>query len=218
MQHQLVIIGAGGHAKVIIDIFRQSSNNWQLLGCLDVAVPIGTMVTGLPVLGGDQILESLRRDGARHAFVAIGDNYVRCRLTEQLQRRGFRIPNAISPQAHIASSARLGAGVAVMAGAVIGPEVTLEDGAIVNHRASVDHESTIQAFAHIAPGATLAGNVHVEPFAMVGCGTSVIQELRIGRGTVVGAGAAVVRDLPDYVVAHGVPARVQRRIERRSAA
>lgn len=217
MHNQVVIIGAGGHAKVVIDIFRQS-DTWDPMGCLDMAVPVGSVIEGVSVIGTDGMLSYLRQAGVCFAFVAIGDNALRFRLLQQAQQLGFRIPNAISPYAYIAPSARLGVGIAIMPGAVVGPDVVLGDGVIINTRASVDHEGIVESCGHVAPGATLSGNVHVEAMAMVGCGASVIQQRRIGSGTVVGAGAAVVSDLPPHVVAHGVPARVRRSLNRRQAA
>ena len=217
MNNQVIIVGAGGHARVVIDIFRQS-DTWDPIGCLDMAVPVGSVIEGVPVIGTDEMLTTLRQEGACFAFAAVGDNALRFRLLQKLQQLGYRLPNAISPYAYIAPSARLGVGIAIMPGAIVGPEVVLGDGVVVNTHASVDHESVVESCGHVAPGATLSGKVHMEALAMVGCGASVIQQRRIGTGTIVGAGAVVVHDLPPHVVAHGVPARVRRSVACRQAA
>ncbi len=165
-------------------------------------------MSGIPILGDDSVLPCPYEEGVRHAFVAIGDNRLRDKLCRQMAESGFELVKAISPRAFIAQSAKLESGIAVMAGAVIHAETQIGDYAVINTNASVDHECVIGTACHIAPGSTLSGSVTVARGTLPGTGTKVIDGIRIGQWSVVGAGAAVVRDIPDYCTAVGVPARV----------
>lgn len=205
---KVVVIGAGGHAKVVIDILK-SDPTVCLAGCTTKAP--GSEVSGIPILGDDSVLPRLYKEGVQHAFVAIGDNWLREKLCRQTTEAGFELVNAISPRAFIAESATLGSGIAVMAGAVIHAEAHIGDYAVINTNASVDHECRIGTACHIAPGSTLSGNVTVGTGTLLGTGTKVIDGIRIGEWSVVGAGATVVRDIPDDCTAVGVPARVIKR-------
>lgn len=202
---KVVIIGAGGHAKVIIDILRRD-HNYELVGCTDNHIV--NPVLNLPVLGNDSILPYLYDQGIHHAFVAIGNNRVRQKLHQKAQMIGFQFVNAISPFTCISDSAKLGTGIAIMPGAIINVETVIGDQSIINTGASVDHDCSIGEYAHIAPGCNLAGNVTVGKGTFVGIGSKVIDGTRIGGFSMIGGGSAVIRDIPDYCTAVGVPAKV----------
>ncbi len=205
----LVVLGSGGHAKVVIELLREGQL-YRPVACLGPAAGSVESVLGVPLIGTDNMLSTLRAEGLRFAFVALGDNRLRQQLTTQARELGFQLANAISRHATISSSVHLGQGVAIMAGANLGPETRLGDGVIVNTHASVDHDGQLADFCHLAPGVTLAGCVKVGARTFVGTGTSVIPQVTLGEDSVIGAGAVVVRDLPPGVVAYGIPARPQR--------
>jgi UDP-perosamine 4-acetyltransferase len=202
----LVIVGAGGHAKVVIDIFRAHAAAFRLVGVTD-ADPRAREVNGAPVLGDDAQLAELRRQGVAFAFVALGDNARRADLAARVIGLGFRLANAVSPGALVSPSATLGVGVAVMAGAVINAEAVVGDGAIVNSGAVLEHDTRIGRFAHLGPNSTVAGRAQVGDRTLIGAGATVIPGVRIGSDVVVGAGAVVVTALESGVVAVGAPAR-----------
>ncbi|MBI4538157.1 MAG: acetyltransferase [Gemmatimonadetes bacterium] len=213
---RVIGIGAGGHAKVVMEILRLTGGH-ELVGLLDAKRELwGTAVMGVPVLGDDSLLCELHGQGLRHAFIGVGttgDTKTRRRLYEEARRQGFEMVAAVHPRAVIASSARLGAGPTIMAGAVINADTWLGANVIVNTGAIVEHDCVVGDHVHIATGACLAGAVRVGTGAHVGLGASVRQGIRIGENAVVGAGAAVVDDVPDGVVVAGVPARVLRGAE-----
>jgi UDP-perosamine 4-acetyltransferase len=202
----VVIIGAGGHAKVVIELVR-AEGKYEVLGCTDLNG--GDYVLGdVPILGTDAVLPSLFMQGVKKAFVAVGDNQLRQCLFTHLLKIGFELANAISPNAVISKSARLGRGVAVMAGSVINASAQIGDGAIINTNAGVDHDCRIGDHAHIGPAAALAGNVEVGLGSFIGIGAAILPGVRIGDRVIVGAGSVVIRDIPNGVTAFGVPARV----------
>lgn len=203
----VVILGAGGHAKVVVELLRASGQT--IVGLLD-ADPTPRQVLGVEVLGDDLCLIDLRRDGVARAFVALGDNRRRAEVGRRLGELGFDLVNAISPQAIVSPSVRLGAGVAIMAGAVINAEGRIDDLAIVNTGAVIDHDAWIGEAAHVAPGSALAGNVTVGRRAFLGIGCSVVPGVSIGDDAVIGAGACVLRDVAAETTAVGVPAQPRR--------
>jgi UDP-perosamine 4-acetyltransferase len=200
----LVVIGAGGHAKVVIELLRAAGLG--IAGLIDPAPP-GPEVLGVPVLGGDAALPGLRAAGLSAAVIALGDNALRQRVGTRLAALGFDLPAVIHPAALVSPSTRIAAGVVVMAGAAIGPDAELGPLAIVNTRAVVEHDNRIAAAAHIAPGAVLAGRVTVGERALVGAGAAVRPGIAIGADAVIGVGAAVVADIAAAAVVAGVPAR-----------
>jgi UDP-perosamine 4-acetyltransferase len=203
----VLIIGAGGHGKVVLDILR-AEGAANPVGFIDADSALaGTTVAGLEVLGGPNLLPKLRKKYA-HAIVAIGDNRARRSYAIAAQSAGFELINAIHPTASVSPSATIGRNVVIAAGAVVCTEAQIGDSVIINTSAVVDHECVIGAAAHICPGALLAGRVRIGEEAFVGLGAKIIQCLTVGEHATIGAGTVVIGDIPAHVTAVGVPARV----------
>lgn len=204
----LLIIGAGGHGKVVLDIVR-AAGVYEPVGFLDAdPVLAGTTCGGLPVLGPVSLLPKLRGPKARHAIVAIGDNRTRHRYASIVREHGLALAGAVHPSAVVSPGATLGENVVIAPHATVCTEARVDDLAIINTAAVIDHECRIGMVAHIGPGALLAGRVRVGALAFVGMGAKVIQCRAVGQGATVGAGAVVIDDVPDFATAVGVPARV----------
>lgn len=204
---EVVVIGAGGHGRVVLDILL-SSGQHRVVGILD-ADPglIGTQLYGIEVLGPVNLLSKLRQQRVRGAVVAIGDNRVRRKYRAEIDAAGLDAINAIHPSSVISPRAILGRNVVVCAGAVVCTDATIGDSVIINTGACVDHECLVGEGAHIAPGAVLAGRVQIGPDAFIGLGSKIIQCRTVGAAAVVGAGAVVIRDVPEGARMVGVPAR-----------
>ena len=206
---RVVGIGAGGHAKVVIDILRQMGR-YEIVALVDSDRELwGSEVLGVRVFGDDKYLPELYAQGVRDAFIGVGtvgDSQSRTRVYELAHRHGFRIVLAIHPTAVVAASAKIGDGPTIMANAIISPDARLGDNVIVNTRAVVEHDCVIGDHVHIATGAVLSGMVTVGRGAHIGAGATVRQGLTIGEGAIVGAGAVVVRDVLAGTTVVGVPA------------
>jgi sugar O-acyltransferase (sialic acid O-acetyltransferase NeuD family) len=199
---ELIVVGAGGHAKVVVASARAAG--FRVVGIVDDNVARwGTQVFGVAVSGPTaRTLD----DANASAVLAVGSNPTRRRLAG-LARCQF--VSVIHPSAVIDDSVQLGAGSVVFAGAVIQPDTTIGAHAIVNTAASIDHDCVLGEAVHVAPGARLAGNVTLGDEVFLGIGVVVIPGVTIGACTIVGAGATVVCDLPPGALAFGVPARVR---------
>ena len=202
----VLILGAGGHAKVVAET-ALASGRASSIGFLDDRPLLS--ILGWPVLGRlDQALDSSIQAKFPAAFVAIGHPDTRLRWLAKLEAAGYRLPLLIHPSAWVSPSAQIGPGSVVFAQAAVQAKAMIGKGAILNTGCSVDHDAQLADGVHLCPGSRLAGTVHIGARSWIGIGASVIQQVRIGSDVTVGAGAAVVRDLPDGVSAVGVPARI----------
>ena len=205
MSLPIIIIGAGGHAKVVIEALRQAGNN--VVGVFDTDdAKHGKDVLGVKVLGDESAMFGFDPDNSQLAN-GLGPIELRRTIFERFRDKEFRFVTVRHPSAVIADSAIVREGAQIMAGAVVQPGVTLGENALVNSRASVDHDCGIGKHVHVAPGATLAGGVHVGDGSLVGAGATVLENVRIGEACIVGAGAAVVSDVADGTTVVGIPAR-----------
>jgi len=205
---QIVIIGAGGHGKVVLDILRAAGVH-EPVGFVDsFANRAGTIFAGLPIFGTANVLPKLRQQNVRGAIVAIGDCRARQKYAVLLREQGFELINAIHPTASVSPSAAIGQNVVIAALAAVCTEANIGDSVILNTSSVVDHECEVGEAAHICPGAHLAGRVRVGAGAWIGLGANVIQCMSIGEHATVGAGAVVIRDVPAHATVVGVPARI----------
>jgi sugar O-acyltransferase (sialic acid O-acetyltransferase NeuD family) len=213
MDTKLIILGAGGHGKVIADVAR--SNGWEVVGFVDqtgkgrAAEPGGGRVIALQddFLDGLNAALPLPRE-ANAVTVAIGNNAVRLDLTRRMQRFHISTPSLLHPSAIVSPSASVGQGTHILPGAIINASATIGDAVIINTGAIVEHDCVIAHGVHISPGAVLAGEVQVGECSWIGAGATIINRVKIGANVIVGAGAVVIRDVPDNSTVVGNPARI----------
>ncbi|UTW51612.1 acetyltransferase [bacterium SCSIO 12827] len=208
MTRPLIIIGAGGHAAVVLDAAR--SAGMPVLGLAD-ADPArrDTLVLGAPVIGDD--VDVLKHAPADILLIigigSTGSTDRRRAAYTAFRNKGYTFATVVHPTATVAAEIELGAGTVVMAGAIIQPRAKVGDNVIINTGARVDHDSKIGAHAHIAPGAVLSGNVTVGDGAHVGVGTTILQGIDIGAQAICAAGAVVIRNVTDGATVAGNPAQ-----------
>jgi sugar O-acyltransferase (sialic acid O-acetyltransferase NeuD family) len=207
----LLIIGAGGHAKVVAETVLSSGVASHIAFLDDRCSGPDQLphLLGWPVIGPlAHALEPTFLDRFPAAAVAIGQSRPRLDWIEKLQHAGYALPVLIHPTAWLSPSSQVGPASVVFAQAAVQAQASIGMGAILNTGCSVDHDVRLADGVHICPGSRLAGGVQVGARSWMGIGSSVIQQVRIGADVTVGAGAAVLRDLPDGVTAVGVPACV----------
>ena len=194
----MILIGASGHAKVILDILEKSGQTVDFLVDTNDSIK---QLNGIPVIHQDEY----KPEQQHELILAIGENQVRKRLAAFFSTR---FGKAIHPGAILASNVAIGEGTVVMAGAVVNSSTRVGRHCIINTTASIDHGCQIGDYAHISPNATLCGTVSVGEGTQLGAGATVIPNINIGSWAMIGAGAVVISDIPDHAVAVGNPARI----------
>ncbi len=175
----------------------------------DDAARHGTQVLGHEVLGAPERILEL---GFQKAIVAIGDNHARQKIIQRFPTLDWQ--TLVHPKAYVHPNAQIGAGTVVMVNTVIRPNVVIGDHVIINTSAVVGHECVVEDYAHVAGSVHLGGECHVSEGAFLGLGTVAVPGIRIGAWSIVGAGGAVIRDIPAYTLAAGVPARPKKSVSR----
>ncbi|MGE3549976.1 MAG: acetyltransferase [Geobacter sp.] len=208
MSLPVLVLGGGGHAKVLIDALLSAST--VIAGIIDPdPLLAGARVLGVPVLGGDAIVTKFPAGEVLlvNGLGSVGPPLRRKQLFEQFKEQDYRFATVIHPSAIIACDAELGEGVQIMAGTIIQPGCRIGTNTIINTKASVDHDCIIGDHAHIAPGVTLSGGVLVGNASHIGTSATVIQSIKIGESSIVGAGAVVVKDVTAGTTVVGVAAK-----------
>lgn len=209
MNLPIIVLGAGGHAKVVIEALQRSGS--PLLGVVEVdPARKGEHVLGVEILGDDEVVLAYRPDQVllANGLGSVGIPQRRREIFNRFSARGYRFASVVHPAAVVAADVEVGEGTQIMAGAIVQPGCRLGVNSIVNTRASVDHDCRIGDHAHIAPGVTLSGDVVVGETSHLGTGVTVIQGMTIGSLVLVAAGAVVVDDVVDGATVKGIPARV----------
>ena len=200
----IFLFGAGGHGRAVAEVIRRAGRH-------EIACVLDDERSGracdAPIVGGRDAFAGLAERGISAGFVAVGNNADRQILTTLAEASGLTLVTVVDPSAVVASDARLGAGTILMPMSMAGAGATIGRGAILNTAATVDHDCAIADYAHVSVGAHLSGGCRVGTRSTVGIGASVSGAATIGARSIIGAGAAVVSDIPDGVVAAGVPAR-----------
>lgn len=211
MMPPVFVVGGGGHAKVLVAALKRAGRPPSGIVDADPARH-GTLVLGVPVVGGDEAIERL----APHAVLLVngigstGTMDLRIAVFERFWALGYRFGTVVDPAALVSEDVVLGDGVQILAGAILQPGVGLGANCVVNTGARIDHDAVIGAHSHVAPGAVVLGGVRIEDMVHVGAGAVIRQGVVVGAGALIGAGAVVVKDVAAHAVVAGVPARLLR--------
>jgi sugar O-acyltransferase (sialic acid O-acetyltransferase NeuD family) len=204
---RVLILGAGGHGRVVYDILLQAGHH-EVVGFLDNNEDIhGRRIDGLPVHGAiSDLAPTAARLGVDAVLVAIGDNGVRQGIARTVDCLGIDLVTAVHPSATIAHNATLGRNVVVAAGAIVCAHCQIGDSVILNTGCIIDHQTMVAEGSHICPGVRIAGRVKVESGAFVGIGATIVPKITLGCESIVGAGSVVIEDVPALATVVGVPA------------
>ncbi len=204
----VILLGAGGHAKVLLDILLEQ--NVEILGIAEKeGAGCSSDLYGVPVIGNDSDVLGYSPDAIAlvNGIGSIASTALRQKIYEKYKRQGYRFRQVIHPRAIVSRRVEFCEGVQVMAGAVVNVGTHVGENSIVNTNASIDHDCIVGAHVHIAPGVTLSGGVKVGFCSHIGTGATIVQNVCIGEEVVVGAGAVVLKDIGVKEMVFGVPAK-----------
>jgi sugar O-acyltransferase (sialic acid O-acetyltransferase NeuD family) len=208
----LLLVGSSGHARSVLEVI-ELQGQYRVLGLLDSFAENGSQSSGHTICGRpEEAAEIAKAHSCRTFFIAVGDNWQRWRITSELREAipGVEFVTLMHPTAVVARTAQIGAGTVLMPFSYIGVNAYVGEGCIVNVSSSVNHDCRIDDYSSLSAGVHMGGGSSVGFRSSMGLSSHLREKVKIGKDTVVGAGAAVIEDMPDCAVVFGVPARVKR--------
>lgn len=209
-REKIIILGGGGHAKVLIEIIRQEGR-YEISGILDARFEKGFEIFGVPVIGNDDLLPGIfKRDNISNACIGVGsirDNSLRKALYEKVKQIGFTVPSLVHTKAVVSKGSKISEGAQVMATAVVQTCSFIGENTIINTGAIVEHDCNIGRHVHICPAAVLSGECLVGEETFIGSGSVIVNGIKIGKNVTIGAGSVVIDNIADGAVVKGVPAK-----------
>ena len=208
---KIIIIGSGGHAKVVADIIltreKELNENLKIIGFLDDNFKNLRYdnIFNIPILGDLNNIDNFSKNEDYFFIIAIGSNEVRKKISEKYKELNYY--TAIHPKSIISREVEIGSGTVVMANVVINPASTIGRHCIVNTSSVIEHDNKIGDYVHISPNTTLCGGVNIDDSSWIGAGSVVRQQIYIGKNVVVGANSVVVKDIENSCIVAGNPAK-----------
>jgi sugar O-acyltransferase (sialic acid O-acetyltransferase NeuD family) len=211
MMQKVVILGAGGLAREVYWVFSDANKvgeKWSVLGFIDENIQNhGKLLCGLPVLGDFSWFEG-RSVGRIRIVSGVGSGKTRMAFAEKVAKSGLVFSSIVHPSAQMSEYVDIGQGTVITAGNIITTQVKIGKHVFLNLDSTIGHDAVIGDYCTIAPGCHISGNVTLGEGVELGTGAVILQGITVGKWSIVGAGAVVTKDLPEYVTAVGVPAKV----------
>ena len=206
---RLLIIGAQGQGKVVLDC-AISTGQYGLFAFMTTE-PENGGIKGYPLLDQNKTSIEYIKENFDEVIVAVGlNNQARLRVTNELEDKGLKIATLIHPSSTVSKFSKIGKGSVILANSVINPYATVGRACIINTGSIVEHDCIVEDGVHMSPNSTIAGRVHVGKCTWICMGSSVAHDITIGKNSTVGAGAVVLRDVPDNVLVAGIPAIIKK--------
>jgi UDP-perosamine 4-acetyltransferase len=205
---KIIIVGAGTYGQVYLSYLRESAD-FDVVGFLDDDTSLtGKQIQGINVLGSTDLLASCKKQGIVGVVVPIGNSQVRVRLLLQARDIGFETPSFIHPTAIVSHEAQIGEGVYILPGSIVMPYADIRDNVMISMGVNVAHHTTLHQGVFLSTGVNMGAGIDVGEFAYVGIGATIMTGIRsIGISAIIGAGAVVIRDVPEGAKVAGVPAK-----------
>ncbi len=211
----MLIIGAKGFAKEILEVFHRLNNLENIAFYDDVNVDIGGYLYGkFSIIRSENDAKSFFENVTREFTIGIGNPFLRYKLYRKFSSLGGEYSQSISPDSHIGSyDVEIGIGTNILPKSVISNSVNIGKGCIVYYNVIITHDCKVGDFVELSPNAILLGRVEVGDFSQIGANATILPNVKIGKNVIIGAGAIVNKNIPDNCVAVGVPAKVIKSLE-----
>ena len=207
---KLVILGAGRQGRNILDVCTDLGV--EVVGFLDDTKPQGEIVNGVPVLGGFDTLTRPESSAEADYIVGLGDNVIRRRLSDEIEKHGGKLASVVHPSCFISPSAEIGSAVFINSYSRVLANARIGRNALVEGHCTIGSDCVLEDDVACGPGSMLTAGSRIGEAAFLGAGTVVVGPARVGRHSVIGAGATVLTDIPDRVLAVGTPATVKKEL------
>jgi sugar O-acyltransferase (sialic acid O-acetyltransferase NeuD family) len=209
---KIAVIGAGSMARIVYEIFSYD-RNIEVTNFVHNVKPSGKeTIKNIPIIGDHSVLPKLLEKGIRGTIIAVSMNDIRAAHYQKLKKMGFEFVNAIHPTATISPSVKMGFGIIISIGVIISTGAQIHDNVIIDTGAIIDHECEIEEGAYIGSGCSLAGKINIKKGVFVSIGSSIRETITIGENSIINPGSIVLEDIPDNVVAGGVPAKILKKL------
>ena len=207
MKEKVLLVGAGGHCKIIIDSINREK--YEIAGIIDNSLPIGKTICGIKVAGGDSEAVKWKEAGIINAIITVAGNLeVRSKLIKTYEEIGFNMVSVIHPTAIISTRVSLGKGINVLAGSILNTDAVIGDYTIINTGSIVEHETVIKNNSHIAPGAVITGNCRIGSNTFIGANSVILPNIEVGNKCIIGAGSVVLNHVESNLTVAGNPAKI----------
>lgn len=209
MKPKIIIIGSSGHAKVVVDVVEQEKK-YEIVGIIDQAQVERKDVLGYPIIGEvKDLAKRIKEKNISGGIIGIGDNFIRSKVVQEVKASlpEFPFVCAIHPTAFLGKGAKVGVGSVLMAGAKVNPDSRIGAFCILNTNSSLDHDSQMGDYSSLAPNVATGGNVSIGSYSAIGIGAAIIHGCKVGFHSVVGAGSTVLKDIGNYEISYGTPAK-----------
>ncbi len=206
---KIFLFGASDHCRYTIDIIEQE-NKYEIAGIFDYKLKKGDAFYGYQILGYlDDLQEAAERLGVNSGIVAIGDNYTRYKVANEIANVNsqFKFVNAVHPSVIVGKNTVFGTGCVFMAGVIINNDCAIGDQVFLATNSSIDHDSEIGSFSSVSPGAVTGGRVIIGDLTAIGIGATILHYITIGSRCVIGAASLVNKNVADHSIVYGVPAK-----------
>jgi len=211
----IIVIGASGHSKVIVDILEKSGK-WNILGYIDSFKTESTFF-GYPILGTEKDISAISKEKTIFGgVISIGDNWTRFQMMEKIKENSpdFKFISAIHPNAILGRGVKVGNGSVIMAGAILNPDSEIGMHSIINTSSIIEHDSKVGDFSTISPNVAIGGNVKVGNFSTIGISATLKHGVEIEDDVVIGANSVVLNNIKKNSMAYGIPAKIIRNRKR----
>jgi len=206
---KIVLIGGGGHCKVVISILKKL-DNFEIVGIVD-NYKEDSSISGIKITGTDNDLKDIYKNGTQYALITVGsvkDNTKRYKLFNMAKEIDFKFPVIISHEAVVDESVKIEEGSVIMPGSIINIDSFIGKNCIINTGSIIEHDCKIGNHCHLSPGVHISGAVNIGELSFIGIGATIIQGIKIGKNVTIGAGSVAIKDIPDNVIAVGNPAKI----------
>ncbi len=193
----IILVGGGGHCKACIDVIEQT-NNFNILGVIDISEKVGQSILGYKIIGTDNDVPKLIKSYTKYIFITIGhikNPAIRINLFKRIKNLGGVLPTIVSPNAYVSKHSIIGEGTIIMHKCVINTDVYIGNNTIINNQALIEHDTIIGNHTHISTGARINGGCKIGDECFIGSGSIVNQGVNIDNNVLVGSGSLVRKDI-----------------------